>query len=457
MMSRSSPDLAAWQARWLSLNETMKEMLEQDWTMARGATLLSLTRHLQGYAGRLFAFLYDGFGDGQHIRLERSRHFPVEYAFRHLLDQVSFDMAVIRTAASQRLGSARQQRALATSDALAWKALKPALLSHLVPEATVVTYFQKQPAVRVIPYAPVALVGVPYTAMPTEKTAGNMRDFLAIPHEVGHYVYRHGWIEGERCEVALRNSLPGEPAWLERWLEELFADIYGGLIGGPIMALSFQELQTDNHIVELGRDDGHHPVAALRPYIYSDLLRDMGLTDPADALDEKWAGTLRRLGAPESFRPFQPEAEKGVSADPVLLSKARADVQEIVKLIEAKVVHLIPSLAGTASSSWSGAISGKTVAEMFAGFIDRVQKMPGEALAQLPELIGDERGSQLQPTQDGAAAKTYEMGTTDLWCDDLLRPGRPVPRWALPPAVWLEVVFGSGWVAGGPEGDPHPK
>ncbi|MEW5987603.1 MAG: hypothetical protein AB1791_13300 [Chloroflexota bacterium] len=456
MMSQSSPEWATWQARWVSLDETMKEMLKQDWTMARGATLLSLTRHLQGYAGRLFDFLYDGFGDSQHIRLERSRHFPVEYAFRHLLDQVSFDLAVIRTAASQRLGSARQQRALATSDALAWMALKPALGS-LVTEATVVTYFQKQPAVRVIPYAPVALVGVPYTAMPTEKSAGNMRDFLAIPHEVGHYVYRHGWIEGERCQVALRNSLPGEPVWLERWLEELFADVYGGLIGGPIMALSFQELQTDNHIEELGRDDGRHPVAALRPYVYSDLLRGMGLAIPADQLDKKWAGSLRRLGAPESFRPFQPEAADGGATERVPLTKARDEIKEVVKLIEEKIVGLIPSLGGAASSNWSGADSTGNVADMFKGFINRLQSLSPGTMPQLPELMGDANGSQLQPAQNVGAAKKYEIGATDLWGDDLLRPERPGPRRALPPAVWLEVVFGNGWVAGGPEGDPHPK
>ena len=47
---------------------------------------------------------------------------------------------------------------------------------------TVLTYFRRSANVRVLPYAPVALIGVPLTGIGLSTEGGVSTDLLAIPH-----------------------------------------------------------------------------------------------------------------------------------------------------------------------------------------------------------------------------------------------------------------------------------
>jgi hypothetical protein len=82
---------------------------------------------------------------------------------------------------------------LAVADGLAWSA-RQMFAHYLTNETTVLTYLQPTANVRLMPYAPVAMIGVPITAvryasLPKGETdqqwrVNPSRDFLAIPHEL---------------------------------------------------------------------------------------------------------------------------------------------------------------------------------------------------------------------------------------------------------------------------------
>ncbi len=250
--------------------------------------------------------------------------YPREYAFAIILEQISCDLEAIERAMNQRIlgcevtnTTARATQLsidscgarLALTDVLAWRAIQPArdagffdseasqdgrLLKRI---STVLTYFQKQLLIRVIPYAPVALIGVPYQCMSVT------RDFLAIPHEIGHYVFRHGqvekhvgidptWSHKEFFWKELDRRLPAnqDKRW---WAEEIFADVYGCLCAGPVLALDFQDLQLEECKEGFIRDDGEHPVPAVRPWVYqyvlNYLLKHFGLwSNSCPALQARW-------------------------------------------------------------------------------------------------------------------------------------------------------------------------
>jgi hypothetical protein len=129
------------------------------------------------------------------------------------------------------------------------------------------------------------------------------RDMLAIPHEVGHHLYREGQLQLPGGEKSISSYLQErfEEAkiwawdWRNDWLEEIFADVYGLLVAGPVMALSFQDLLTDNLPSRFREDTGRHPIPALRPYIQTRILRRItdASGDPLypsapNLLDEEW-------------------------------------------------------------------------------------------------------------------------------------------------------------------------
>jgi hypothetical protein len=180
---------------------------------------------------------------------------------------------------------------LEIADRLAWKYLQPALKAKLVEKGTtVLTYFQKSPSIRLIPYAPVALIGIPPTAL-LRSDGVVARDLLSTAHEVGHYVYRHGTYNEKPIYRALAEQMKDNPIppEYEHWLEELYADLYGGLSGGAVTALSSQDLALQYYsLPEFFKDDGEHPPPNWRPYIYVKVLKKMGQGEIADALCEEW-------------------------------------------------------------------------------------------------------------------------------------------------------------------------
>lgn len=215
----------------------------------RAGTLRALLACLQEFGNRQFAFFADKFDKVKSPTTPRHPLYAPEYFFDVTLSQIGYDTDVLLRAGQQRAIRLSPQNektstfdaTLANADRLAWAALLPAIRTKLIQPATAFVYYQKSPAVRLIPYAPVAWVGIPYSATDTE------RDLAAIAHEVGHFVASrlvdadsagtYGGNTGARPPAQRRSivdkrvSLGAEPPvgaasrWLSGWDEEVFADV----------------------------------------------------------------------------------------------------------------------------------------------------------------------------------------------------------------------------------------
>lgn len=246
------------------------------------------------------------------------------YPIAAIISQISNDLEVIERATYQRQADTPNnfKETLALADKLAMRALKPAQ-SWLEPGVTPITYIHKSPMMRVIPYAPVALLGIPYTTLASagvdvpdighDPAQSVWQDFMAIPHEVGHYVFAHAHIPDpanpavkKPLVVELVERLKGysfaKNPDVRRWLEEIFADVYGGMLGGPIMAIDFQDLQLNRSMGEFTADDAEHPIPYLRPFIYQTVLDEYFTPPYRDPVRNRWKAELgKRAYIPQIF------------------------------------------------------------------------------------------------------------------------------------------------------------
>jgi hypothetical protein len=139
------------------------------------------------------------------------------------------------------------------------------------PSAIGLAYFNKLALTRVVPYANVAFVGIPYSSLT------RTRDLLAIPHEAGHYVYWSKTIDEHRGVARPQSTfnkvaaaLKGKVSdWLYDWREEVFVDVYTAFVGGPAAAIAFQDHLLDSTAFSFDKHDGEHPIPLVRPLIHS--------------------------------------------------------------------------------------------------------------------------------------------------------------------------------------------
>jgi hypothetical protein len=448
-----------WCQRWQALHSTIQHHLRrlenEPNQIDRQETVQSLLTTLRYFGKSQVGFFVRGFSPGASPRLEPSPDYPPEYALRVTVDQIAYDLDVLQRAQQQRTkgSSSREMReTLALADTLAYAALEPAIRQGLIDHTTVVTYFQKLVNVRIIPYAPVALIGLPLSAMTVTH------DLLAIPHEVGHYIFRYGRVQhgahkGSRFETALASELKTMaqpiPQWALNWLEEIFADVYGALVAGPIMALGFEDLITDDPFAEFVHDDGEHPIAALRLPIYHRVLHNLGnYTAELKALQGRWQAIVAQRGAPVSFVPAG-------STEQISLKDAQLVMEQIVDLIMAGDLGQTP----TDREQWSPALSErKQVEDLVTGFAQTVQQQR-TLDAQVPDvqLFKRDNGEdwiRLLPrkNQSGLAPVERKAGTTGLTLD-AIKEAKNGDILSL--AQWLELLDGSGWAVEGPGNNAH--
>jgi hypothetical protein len=287
-----------WEKRWSALQAAIKKMFDEYSLVdaARLKTLRPMLLCLTDFGGERFTDFRKGFLTK---RLETWPDFPPDAVLSSIQDQIDFDIAAIDNAILQRIsGTSLMKECLEIADGLAWSALQLAVNVGLLPagKVTAVTYFQKSPNIRVIPYAPVALIGIPYSAQQLK------RDLLATPHEVGHYVFGHGMYQGQSLRqylvAQLDQLVPQQPDHdrFKHWLEEIFADVYGACVAGPVMALDFQDLQLHTGRKQFITDDEDHPTPILRPNLHLQVLRKRNATDWgawADVLEANWKARLK--------------------------------------------------------------------------------------------------------------------------------------------------------------------
>jgi hypothetical protein len=262
---------------------------------------------LQVFAGDMLNAFTQGFAAD---KLKVAAH-PPEEVYSIILAQASNDLEVIQRAADFRLTAvAPLTVGLNEADSRAQDMLNAVAAAGWLPPGTrAITYFQKMPSLRVMPYAGIALIGIPYTCV------DEPRDFLAVAHEVGHYVYWHAFRpateSGPRqylCEQLMSDAVdrlavfttPRHPmfdGWCYAWLEEVFADVFGAWLAGPMCGLTVQDLAQTSSNQEFASSDGEHPAPVIRPYLHIKTLgyRTQSVwTHCANLLIDNWDLDARR-------------------------------------------------------------------------------------------------------------------------------------------------------------------
>lgn len=483
----SVQEVNVWQKRWQSLDDHLARLSASydGRDVSRMRTLHALIGCLRAFGAKHFDFFVTGFAEGA-PKLQESLKFPPQFALAAILDQIAYDTAVIEQIANQRIQAESRtgdtNRAMLTAlrraDYLAHQALKqfqPQSNGNILREkTTVLTYFQKSASVRVIPYAPVVLVAVPYSCL------RNQRDLLAIPHEIGHYVYWHGSFVKDNKPVFPSAVLPEVmPDWCRAWFEEIFADVFGVLVAGPVMALDFQDLQLNFNIEDFVKDDGDHPAAILRPYIYLKALEQKEVyPDWTARLRENWQHYLakRDAGVSQHFndshtsgevkvetfaesrkfalRPQHSRTAKALQEgappdDFVKVSEAITTSSGLLppdpylkRPIDIAILNVLALLPKVEAKSWPDALPASgDINQLYTAFDSFVQGISQNEVA-VPDLMLD--------------GDTLYVGDTDL----KRTPGETLfrdkieelmGRGNLGPDDWLTVLHAAGWTTEGPQ------
>lgn len=450
-----------WKRRWRALDQTMENMLGDRRKVERKETLSLLLRSLRAFAKNQFEFFYEGFGFevSKDSFLVESKQFPPEYVLKAILYQIAEDLSVIQKAWSQRLHvgqTLRDLESLAFADSLAYHALDLAKKNNLLKYGTVLTYYQKSANVRVIPYAPVALIGLPLSAKYALDEKGtpqsNVRDLLAVPHEVGHYIYKLGHVGNDTMLAFVQKLVSENPFWRYRWLEEIFADLYGAAVAGPAIALDFQELQTDNNLPhEFVEDDGEHPVPIIRPYIYIDALKKIPskFPDAHKTMNRFWNKRLARRGDPEGFAPKNRVKNSNENGE-IKRGQARTKLYDVVNQIWDNVFVNVDA-TWSLDDIWSGDVDGdassateKAIYNDFSQRISAIHKRTRPA-----NLVAYEE-NQFQIKEVAESRRT--IGETGSWVDDVRKTARNGRK--MPTNLWEVVFSANGWATRGPQGNP---
>ncbi|MCA9923406.1 MAG: hypothetical protein KC421_13590, partial [Anaerolineales bacterium] len=268
------------------------------------------------------------------------------YLVRQSFQQLAADHEIIQQAAVQRRWTygfnvkddgyfiSEQAVELLIMDKLAIKAIVP--FKHLLPSGkdenglAIISYLSERTHIRRLPYTDrFIMIGVSYDRVPQAGSLFDDRalferpfhafELMAIPHEVGHYIYEHGKLEDGRSFPQVCKQFEGNNPY-HRWGEEIFADLYGCIVTGPLTVLSMRALLVSINRERAWKDDEHHPTPVLRVFILNEILRILkemnpdkyDFSDVTDRLDEDWAGILASWG----YARVQPADEQQASKRP---------------------------------------------------------------------------------------------------------------------------------------------
>lgn len=415
-----------WQDRWQALTEQLEQMSTtySQSSDTINVSLQALTESLLAFSKDQFNFFWDGFKNKQ---LLPSMLLPRRHVLRATLDQVAFDMAIIQRISSQR-ARPELQSTQELADKLAQRALNVAIDGGLLPKCSVLTYFNKSANIRIIPYAPIALIGVPFSATKVN------RDLLAIPHEVGHFVYHHA----PGLAAQLHDCIPLYPDWINHWLEEIFADVYAAFVAGPVCGLSLQGLLLDNSQEKFVADDGEHPPDAVRPSGVAHALRHLGDKQVADDLDHLWQDQLAARHYPAEFTPRN--STTAASFD---------QAQELIAQTAVLFLDFLENERGlTRPTPWtSGNKADDTLFNSFDTFCDSLTVTQYHLKVEGATVGVYKPGSSLENARP--------LGTTQTWRDWIKADSRANPKTQLPAQAWAPVFTAGHWPVKGPESNAN--
>lgn len=283
-----------WWDRWQAWQDVVRE------SSVKGSTtepFRTLFERLLGFGNKQFGYFFYGFGVHKSLapdhpalagayprhtlEPDEDRRYPAQYVLRWTFDQLGYDYAVIQQAMLQRQhGTAQEKETLALADGWGQALIAPAAQTLLPGRAPlVVSYFHGSPNIRVMPYADVALVGIPISTVREERR----RDLFVMGHELGHHLYWHGIVNGKPLRESVASIFPDQPnqgqganVLVAPWLQEIFADVFSCVAGSlPAMAHAGMAMVWDNNPARRYVEDGVYPPDALRPRIFRDALTEI--------------------------------------------------------------------------------------------------------------------------------------------------------------------------------------
>lgn len=159
-------------------------------------------RHLRHFilqAAKQVLLFYQVFTHGFGNTLIPSREYPPIHVNAALMRQIATDLRIGEQAILQRQrGIGRyvtwQSYALYMADLLAYTTIQPLQQRGIIPPQTkVITYLQRRTDIRLMPYYDMLFIGLPSSMINVYDKPP--RNFLAIPHEVGHFLYMYGTVD----------------------------------------------------------------------------------------------------------------------------------------------------------------------------------------------------------------------------------------------------------------------
>lgn len=467
-----------------------QEILAQDFP--RKATVDALLQRLAQFGLRHFEFFDSNLLEDGNGRVKPSRVFPREAVLALIVNQVQQDAEVILRAAHQRLVPS-YQATLQLADDLVYRALKAAegelrltgANNWYGEPATALTYFHKSPEIRVIPYAPVALIGIPMACLNAK------RDFLAIAHEVGHYIYHNRYIDSSNDPVNRTYASQTNP--FAHWQEETFADVCAALIAGGVMVFDFQEISKEYHREFFISRQDHHPSPFLRPLLYSYAYRawrDPDVQTTANLLDERWGRIVAERWSRElklsatptireligRLRDLQDDFGLTEDHDKKHLENLRKELSGIT--LRGERMILGPELAALADQAlarlsmqddWSGTLSKMETGlqqnkdDLDQGFIEKLDagaltKLSAPDLGPVPlyadpwlDWIRHEHFFGDITPEDFPDSLTAGTDSFDFFWE----PANPLRPMGQPPVyTWQQLWFASGWTTEAPTSNP---
>lgn len=329
---------------------------------------------------------------------------PPLHLIRDCFRSVALDIEIIQRAITQRrrdLKGGNYATPLIVMDQLALKAMTP-IAPHLTNSTQInaITFLSEKTHIHHLPYTDqFILIGLSYDRIsqdtyypglsPTQSEPLPAFELMAIPHEVGHYVYYHATLpnatlpngtlpDATLVTIAVQNhqtfadvSKAFQANRYYRWCEEIFADTYGCMVAGALSVLGLQALLVSSSKRDsIWEDDEEHPVTAVRPYILSDILRVWSeqksdryqFATVADQLDENWSAILhywgyelldvtngrpnriKRMGASDEY------LEQIINVD-TLLATVRPIIDAYVRLLNAVITFAPQSTTATETVS----------------------------------------------------------------------------------------------------------